>query len=54
MNAVKIAIIKKVITAKKEDNENEARPHIPCPEVQPLENLVPKPTKKPPRARRHH
>ena len=43
-----------VITAYREAVEREASPLMPCPEVQPRESRVPKPTRKPPRASLHH
>ena len=38
----------KVTTAYRLVTESEAKPLIPCPEVQPLLSLVPNPTRKPP------
>ena len=42
-----------VITATSEVVESDAKPLIPCPDVQPLDNLVPNPTRKPPTASLH-
>ena len=52
--AVIVPTIIKVMTARMEVVDRDAAPLIPCPEVHPLERRVPKPTKKPPNASRHH
>ena len=53
-SAVNIPTVMKVITAKSEVVESDAKPLIPWPDVHPLDNLVPKPTRKPPIASLHH
>ena len=48
MNTVNIPTIIKVMVAIIDLNEKRLIPLIPCPLVQPLLNLVPKPTSAPP------
>jgi len=50
MLAVTIATPIKTITALSEVVDSDARPLIPCPDVQPSDNRVPNPTSSPPRA----
>lgn len=50
MFAVKMATPMNTITALKDVVDSDASPLIPCPEVQPSDSLVPKPTSRPPRA----
>lgn len=42
-----IAVVRKIQTATKDRRLNLGSPHSPCPLVQPFDNLVPNPTKKP-------
>jgi hypothetical protein len=53
MFAVTMATPIKTITAYRDVLESDANPLIPCPEVHPLESLVPKPTSNPPRNSLH-
>ena len=53
-----MAAVMKIAVAAIERGDNRAMPQTPCPDVQPLLNRVPKPTKSPPtaitvRTRRH-
>lgn len=52
--AVNIPTAINVITAESDVVDNDAKPLIPCPDVQPFDSLVPKPTKNPPNASLHH
>lgn len=54
ISAVNIPTVMKVITATSEVVDSDAKPLMPCPDVQPFESLVPKPTRKPPIASLHH
>ena len=48
--AVTMAMPINTITALSEVVDSDARPLIPCPDVQPSDNRVPNPTRRPPRA----
>lgn len=49
--ATAIPVTKKQQTATNDRSENRGNPQTPCPDVQPLDSLVPKPTKTPAKAK---